>query len=465
MNQAEMLEQLRRLPAFATLTQQQMHCFADADQLLLMPGDFALRQGEHGKYFWILLNGSLRAYQAQAGGTQTTLASMTGAETFGEVPLLAGTPSSVTVEVTAPSTFVRLDEEGFWQLMVSCPTVRRAILGNMAQRVQAMQSRTLQREKLVSLGTLAAGLMHEFNNPGSAAKRAASQLRDNLTRLQQLSLRFSRHELKPDQMECLAQLQEKALTAQKPQLMNSLEQSDAEESLAEWLEANNIQNAWKLAPTLVSIGLEQQQLACAHAAFEGNLLSDSLNWLEALVSSVQLVGTIEESINRVTDLVHAVKKYSYEDKGQQHELDVNDSIYSTIVIMAHKFRQKEIHLVKQFAPGMPLLRTQGVGLNQVWTNLLDNALDAVPQKGNITVRTWADGNEICVSIADDGAGIPPECQSRVFEPFYTTKAVGVGTGLGLDIAHRIVVGQYGGDIRFKSFSAGTEFTVRLPLTR
>lgn len=465
MDTVSLLSELRRIPVFATLAEEHMHCFDAAEQLQLHPGDLALRQGERENYFWILLQGGLRVYLTQPDGTQTTLTSLTGAETFGEVPLLAGTPNGITVEITKPSNFVRLHEEDFWQLMVTCPEIRRAILANMAQRMQLMQSRTLQREKLVSLGTLAAGLMHELNNPGAAAKRAASQLRDNLTRLQQLSLRFCCHELKPEQMECLAQLQEKALNAQKPQVMNSLEQSDSEETLAEWLEANDIENAWKLAPTLVSIGFEAQQLACAQAAFKGTLLSDSLNWLEALVGSMQMVGMIEESVNRVTDLVLAVKKYSYEDKGQQQELDVNDSIYSTLVIMAHKFRPKDIQIIKDFAPDLPRLKTQGAGLNQVWTNLLDNATDAVLLKGHIKVRTWAEGNEICVSISDDGAGIAPECQPHIFEPFYTTKPVGVGTGLGLDIVHRIVVGQYGGDIRFKTSTSGTEFTVRLPLAR
>lgn len=461
----KLLEMLQQVAIFADMKESDLECFADAQLVEMASGESVIHQGEPNKYFWIMLEGALRAYQKRSDGTVMLLSEKVAPETFGEVPLLAGTSSAVAVEISQPSKLVRLDEEGFWRMMVTCPNVRKAILGNMAQRFQGLQSMTIQREKLASLGTLAAGLMHELNNPGSAAKRAASQLRENLTRLQQLSLRFSKHELKPEQMECLIQLQQQAFDAQKPRVMNTLEQADAEDALAEWLEAHNIENSWQLAPTLVSIGLDARQLECAQFAFQGTLLSDSLNWLGSLVSSVQLVGTIEESITRVTDLVMAVKKYAYEGKGQKQTVDVNDSIHSTLVIMAYKFRHKEIQVEKKFAADLPPLKTRGTGLNQVWTNLLDNAIDAVAPKGHISLKTWLDNNEICVSITDDGAGIPKECQLHIFEPFFTTKAAGVGTGLGLDIAHRIVVGQYGGYIGFKSEDGGTEFIVRLPLEK
>ena len=459
----KMLEHLKRIPIFASLKQEELHCFDNAVRVNLAPGEKVITQGERCSSFWILLEGGVSVYQQQADGSRLSFGAGTAPETFGEVPLLAGLPSAASIDITQPSTLIRLDEDAFWQLMVTCPDVRKAILGNMAQRVQKLQSLTLQREKLASLGTLAAGLMHELNNPGSAAKRAASQLRENLYRLQQLSWKFSRIALTDTQWVCMVELQKQAMESPKPQMLNSLEQSDREEALAEWMEANGVENAWKLAPTLVSIGMGERELVCARGEYEGALFSDALNWLEALVSSMQMVSIIEESVARVTDLVHAVKKYSYEDKGRQHALDVNDSLYSTLVIMAHKFRAKEIRVVKNLAADLPLLETQGTGLNQVWTNLLDNAVDAVAAKGTVKLSTWVEANDLCVSIADNGVGISAESQPHIFEPFYTTKPVGVGTGLGLDIAHRIVVGQYGGEIRFKTSSEGTEFIVRLPL--
>jgi signal transduction histidine kinase len=273
-----------------------------------------------------------------------------------------------------------------------------------------------------------------------------------------------------EQKQCIFDLQEHALASGPPPVMNSLEQSDAEEALAEWLEAHNIENAWKLAPTLISAGLNAGELECAQQTFTGSIFSDALSWLDALVSSMQLVNTIEESIGRVTDLVHAVKSYAYEGKGQKQSIDINDSIHATLVILAHKVREKEIVIEKNFASDLPALHSECTGLNQIWTNLLDNAIDAVPQHGHIRVHTWSEKKadstdnsrvDLCISVSDNGVGIPLESQPHIFDPFYTTKPVGVGTGIGLGIVQRIVE-QYGGVIRFSSEPGDTEFVVRIP---
>ena len=393
------------------------------------------------------------------------MSAVTAGETFGEVPLLIGKASSeMVITVLKPSSVVYLREELFWKLMFACPQVRMGVLGNMARRLQVYQSQELHREKLISLGTMAAGLMHELNNPGAAARRAASQMRENLSRLQQISLRMcSGDVMTQGQTDCLRVLQEQALKPHKPSAMSSLDQADAEDELASWLEAHGIENSWKLAATLCAIGFDAQTLECAQHEFPGNTLSDPLNWMEALISSVQLVGTIEESVSRVTDLVAAVKKYAYEDKPQRHQLDVHDSIQSTLVILGHKFRQKELTVEKLFASALPALSTCGVGLSQVWTNLLDNAIDASPQKGTVTVRTWVEGDSVCVAIGDEGPGIPEENRKLIFEPFFTTKPTGQGTGLGLDIVRHIVVDKFGGEIKLDSVPGKTEFIIKLPV--
>jgi signal transduction histidine kinase len=269
-------------------------------------------------------------------------------------------------------------------------------------------------------------------------------------------------------------MQDHALTKERPVRMNSLEQSDAEEALAEWMENANVEDAWRLAPTLVSIGIGSGDLECAREEFPGPVFSDALNWLEALVSSMQLVSTIEESIGRVSDLVKAVKSYAYEGKGQRQSVDINESIHATLVILAHKMREKQITVEKNFAAGMAPLECECSGLNQIWTNILDNAIDAVKQNGHIRLRTWEEevpGEEtsktrhyLCIAIADDGVGILLESQPQIFDPFYTTKPVGVGTGLGLGIVQRIVE-QYGGTITFSSVPGNTEFRIRLPRER
>jgi signal transduction histidine kinase len=286
--------------------------------------------------------------------------------------------------------------------------------------------------------------------------------------MHELTAKFSKTAMSEEQKQCMYELQEQALSVKRPVMMNSLEQSDAEDALVEWMEAAHVENAWKLAPTLVSIGLDASELECARAEFPGPGFSDALNWLDAMVSSMQLVGTIEESIGRVSDLVKAVKAYAYEGKSQRQDLDINASIHATLVMLGHKLREKEIVLEKELATDLPLLHTECSGLNQIWTNLLDNSIDAVPQQGHIKIRTWVESPgqgggdpNLCISIQDNGSGIPVESQPHIFDPFYTTKPVGVGTGLGLGIVHRIVE-QFGGVVRFSSDGNGTEFVVRLP---
>ncbi len=462
--------QLRATSILSSLRDDEIRCLTGFEELHLKRGDVLVRQGEAAHHFWILLDGRLSLTQTMPDGREMEVTSIPAGNAFGELPLLANIPNAVNLTAENPCHLIQLNEEAFWSLMTSCPDVRKAILGNMAKRFQKMQSATIQQEKMASLGTLAAGLMHELNNPGAAARRAASQLRGNLMRMHELSAKFSKTDLSHEQKQCLHDLQEHTLSAKPQVVMSSLEQSDAEEALAEWMECANIENAWKMAPTLVSIGLKADDLECARTEFPGSTLSDALNWIEAMASSMQLVGTIEESIGRVSDLVMAVKSYAYEGKGLKQSVDVNSSIHATLVILSHKMREKEITVEKDFAPDLPQLQSECTGLNQIWTNLLDNSIDAVGPHGKISVKTWAEKSptasddqriDICIRVADDGSGIPLESQAHVFDTFYTTKPVGVGTGLGLGIVHRIVE-QYGGVIRFSSVPGSTEFIVRLP---
>ena len=457
--------ELQKVPVFAGVTLEDLRCLGTVELVHADAGADLSDISKTHRGFWIMLSGELRLQKRKEDGDLLLLSAVTAGETFGEVPLLIGKASSDTViTVLKPSSVVFLREELFWNLMFACPQVRIGVLGNMARRLQMYQSQELHREKLISLGTMAAGLMHELNNPGAAARRAASQMRENLSRLQQISLRMCSGEvMTPGQTDCLRVLQERALKPIKPSAMSSLDQADAEDELASWLEAHGIENSWKLAATLCTIGFDAQTLECAQHEFPGNTLSDPLNWMEALISSVQLVGTIEESVSRVTDLVSAVKKYAYEDKPQRHQLDVHDSIQSTLVILGHKFRQKELTVEKLFASALPALSTCGVGLSQVWTNLLDNAIDASPQKGTVTVRTWVEGDHVCVAIGDEGPGIPEENRKLIFEPFFTTKPTGQGTGLGLDIVRHIVVDKFGGEIKLDSVPGKTEFIIKLPV--
>jgi signal transduction histidine kinase len=252
--------------------------------------------------------------------------------------------------------------------------------------------------------------------------------------------------------------------------MSSLEQSDAEEEMAEWLAASGVENAYNVAPALVGIGLKREELSCAKSTFEAESFSDALNWLEALVSSVSQVSAIEESIARISELVMAVKKFAYDDRSQIRDLDVHDSLQSTLTILGHKLRGRQITVEKRFAAVPSTIKTRGSALSQVWTNLIDNAVDASKESGVIEIATWSEagaGTEperLAVSITDHGAGIPPEVLPRIFEAFFTTKPQGTGTGLGLDIVQRIVTQKFGGTIEVESKPGKTRFIVRLPLS-
>lgn len=465
----EMLRELREAPVLETLSRDQLTCLQPLQFVHAAAGATLIRKGEDPQFFWVLLEGEVDVYDLLPNGHEDTVYTYQRGSSFGELPLLANIPNAATLRARTPSRLVRMDENAFWRLMTACPEIRRSVLRNMAFRLQKMQSRAIQQEKMAALGTLAAGLMHELNNPGAAARRAASQLRENLNRLHELSARFSRRPMVPAQKECLLDLQEIVLHGKKQNHLSSLEQSDAEETLSAWMESASIGEAWRLAPVLASVGLTSDQLECARRQFEPEALTDALSWVEALVSSQQLVSTVEESIGRVSDLVKAVKSYAYEGKGQVQSVDINESLHATLVILGHKLREKQAQVSKDLAPNLPPLQSECSGLNQIWTNLLDNAIDAIKPGGKIALRTWSEQQPggttlLCVEIRDNGDGIPPEIQSHIFDPFFTTKSVGVGTGLGLGIVQRIVE-QYHGAIHFASEAGNTEFVVRIPASR
>jgi signal transduction histidine kinase len=455
--------ELSRVPVFAEMKEENLECLGTVELIEAEGGSQIAPPGSTCDGFYVLLAGEVEIHKAGKVGEPPQVFTQSAGESFGEMALLKGVQSTFALIATATSRLVRFDEESFWQLMFSCPRVRAAILGNMALRLESYQVNAVHREKLASLGTLAAGLMHELNNPGAAALRAASQLRENLARMQEIGLRFTSKPRTQEQLDCMNFLQQQAMRRDCCVLMGSLEQSDREEALAEWLEKAGVENAWRIAPGLADMGMDPDRLACTRKVFEGQDLSDTLNWLESVISNIQLVSTIESSIARVTDLVVAVKKYAYEGKGVGTSLNVHESLHSTLIILGHKLRHKGIVLRKHFTSDLPALENAAAGLNQVWTNLLDNAIDASPQGGEIAISTRRDDDRIVVSFSDHGSGISEEDQKHIFEPFFTTKPVGSGTGLGLDIARRIVESKHGGEIAVKSSPQGTEFTVYLPI--
>ncbi len=429
-------------------------------------GTVIAEKGDPVDAYWLVLRGEVHADRPEKDGSRTVVGRAGAGDGFAEAALLSGKLQfQFRVIAVVDSEVIRFTADQFWKILACCPETRAAILGDMSQRLQAHQVEALHREKLISLGTLAAGLMHELHNPGSAAKRSAAQLRENLMRLQQLSLRNSSRAKTPEQLECMKGLLEHTLSGCRFAAMSSVEQSDAEESMGEWLASAGVENAYTIGPVLVGMGFDRHELDCAREYFDAAALSDALNWLEALVSSVSLVCAIEDSISRISDLAMAVKKFAYDEKSPAKELDVHDSLQSTLIILGHKLRLKQIQVDKKFEASPSTIRTRGSALSQVWTNLIDNAADASPAGSHIEISSWTEPNPgwLCVSVTDHGEGIPDEVMPRIFEAFFTTKPQGAGTGLGLDIVHRIVTEKFGGKIEVESKPGHTRFVVRLPL--
>jgi signal transduction histidine kinase len=430
---------------------------APAGTELIAPGDAWL-------FYWIVLKGELHAERPEPDETWTLVGSARAGDGFGEAPLLTGKSCSPYRIITVQdSVMVRLTVDEFWKLMACCPSVRKFVLADMSQRLQSHQVEALHREKLISLGTMAAGLMHELHNPGGAAKRAASQMRENLLRLQRLSLRTNSQPRTPEQTDCLRQLLEHTLAGCHEPAMSTLDQADAEEAMIDWLSGAGVENSFAIGPALVKAGLTQDELACAREAFPDGSFSDALNWLEALIANVSLVCMVEESVGRISDLVMAVKKFAYDDRSKGREIDVHDSLQSTLTILGHKLRVKNLTVEKRFEAAPAKIVVRGAALSQIWTNLIDNAADASPESGKIEIATWSEPDTLAVSVADHGAGIPADILPRIFDPFFTTKPHGSGTGLGLEIVKRIVTQNFGGTIDVKSEAGSTQFVVRLPV--
>jgi signal transduction histidine kinase len=318
-----------------------------------------------------------------------------------------------------------------------------------------------QREKLIALGALSAGLAHELNNPAAAEVRAAdalsSRIHDARAAMVKLAPQAAQNEL-PGLLQLLDDAVERARTA--PGL-STLEAGDLEDALADRLQATGVESPWELAPVLASAGLDAAWLDRV-VTVAGRHAPDAIRWLAAGVEIESLVGEIRNSAGRISELVSAMKDYSHLDPGPFERVDIHEAIDNTLLILKHKWK-KSVNLVREYDRNLPKVCAQSGELSQVWTNIIDNAIDAMSGQGTLTIRTSRDRDCVLVEIGDTGTGIPPEIQRRIFDPFFTTKDVGKGTGLGLDISYRIVVRRHHGDIRVESQPGDTWLKIWIPI--
>jgi len=337
------------------------------------------------------------------------------------------------------------------------------LVGIMSDRVRDVTAADQQRDKLMALGKLSAGLAHELNNPAAGATRAANDLIAVLAELRAADLRLCRHEFTTEQHNALRSFETEAIehNTNAPQL-NSLEQSDLEDSLTTWLEDHSIPDPWKLSNNLVEAGIDAPALDRLLEQTGESAFADVLARINAQLAAAKLAREIKTGTARISELVGAIKEYSYMDQASVQEVDIHKGLESTLLILKYKLRKKNISLTREYADDLPRIKAFGSELNQVWTNLIVNAVDAMKEGGTLKVRTRKEPTDVMVEIRDNGSGIPESVRTHIFEPFFTTKPVGEGTGLGLDTVARIVR-RHRGNIRFESRPGDTCFQVRLPL--
>ncbi len=455
---------LRAVPLLAPLTDGDVEALAArGEQLRLPAGAHIAEEGDEQAWFHLLLGGRVE-WTRRVNGTDVHVLTHGAGMYFGHEPILLGIPVPVTGTAVEPCWAFRLEERAFWDLLAGDQRVRAELITAVTQRFAVMENASQRQAKLASLGTLAAGLAHELNNPAAAVRSAVPALAAAFDHVSAAALRLARHAQGRDALDALEQVQRRAAdaAAAPDPGAGSLERADAEDAVADWLADRGVDRGWDLAPALLRAGLDPAQLDALADRLPAAALPDAVAWLASASTGAQLLDEVRDGTGRISALVTAMREYTYLDRGERQQVDVHAGLESTLTILAHKLRGR-IEVVRDYATDLPPIPARGSELNQVWTNLVDNAADAMADGGRLTITTRREGDRMVVDIADDGPGVPAELQERVFDPYFTTKGVGKGTGLGLDVARRIVVDTYRGDVRLTSRPGETHLAVRLPL--
>ncbi|MEJ2217605.1 MAG: cyclic nucleotide-binding domain-containing protein [Gemmatimonadota bacterium] len=452
---------LRRLPLFADLPEADLSRLCRMAERVNVPaGGAVMEEGTPGDGLYIVVAGKLEVTKRESGG-EVVLAARGPGEFLGEMSLLVQGPRSATVRAIEDSELLVIQPSAFRELLAASPDAAASILRTMATRLRSTESSLMEQEKLASLGTLAAGLAHELNNPAAAIQRASSQLSEALENWQRATSRLGMLNATPEQATVLATL-ETVISDPGPANTDALACSLEEDRLTGWLEAHDIDRAWEIAPPLVGYGWGQDRVETLAEAFDVTQLPVILHWLGAGLAARSLRDEIATSARQISEIVNAVRTYAFLDQAPVQEVDVRETLETTLVILKHRLKQG-VEVDRDFQADLPRIEAYGSELSQVWTNLIGNAIEAMDGTGRITLRARRAGDHVVVDVIDTGPGIPAEVQPRIFDPFFTTKPPGVGSGLGLHIAYNIVVNRHGGRIRLESGDAGTRFEVSLPL--
>jgi signal transduction histidine kinase len=461
-NTKRLMGDLRRIEIFSDLPEESLGWMAEKfEEIHLRPGEVFIHEGDPAENLFVILEGEIR-FQI-SGGLDAPVYRVPAGQVTGLLPYSRMTVYRGTGQAVVRTHALLLHKDFFPELLHRIPQLGQRFVGLLADRIRETTRVETQRDKMAALGKLSAGLAHELNNPAAAAQRATANLRETLETVRDASIRLARHALSPEQRETILRFEREAGEYKPPIPVDPLAQSDREEQVADWLERHQVPDAWKIAPVLADVGVEAPRLESLAAEVGDIVLSDALIRIASLITVVRLIDEIEHSTRRISDLVRAVKEYSHMDRPAMEETDVHQGLENTLTMLGHQLK-RGVHVVREYDKGLPMICAYGGELNQIWTNLIDNAIEAMHGQGELRVRTAREIDSILVEICDNGPGIPAEVLPHVFDPFFTTKAVGEGTGLGLDTACRIARNHHG-DIRVSSKPGDTRFQVYLPITQ
>lgn len=454
---------LRRVSLFADLDDHQFDFVTLGQERTLEPGEVLALEGDPAGLFWVLLEGEIQCTK-RVGDRQRPWTRFTPHAYFGHELILLNTPHLTTLRAFRPSRLLEFSTEGFWKMLELCPSITRELLVVTVQRTQDLSAASMQAQKLISLGTLTSGLSQELYQVAQTGRQAVEHLNEMFRWMQPLTTKLNAQTMSREQQQFLLTLQNDVLegmTALPPETHPSAWEAQQREMIT-WLEARNIPHADHFARTLSLAGLDLAALESIAAALPPASLCSVLAWLKVTLKGLNLSNQVEQSTQHIAHLVQTAKEYAYLDQAPLQEMDIHDGLESTLVMMNHRL-QSGITVVRDYDHAVPPICVYGSDLNQVWTHIIDNALDAMGSRGTLTLRTVQVEERVRVEVIDTGVGIPADVQPHVFEQFFTTKDLNKGTGLGLAIAHQVIVNQHQGQIRIYSAPGETCIQVDLPM--
>lgn len=452
------LQDLRKSPLFEGLSDQELQQLVDeASPISLQAGDTLIKQGDAGDSAYIVLKGAFEI-QKQSGPSLIKIDVRNPGEIIGEMALLSNSPRSASVIAIEASEALCISQEVFERLLSTSPSAALAVLHWTIARLGQNESLLHQQEKMAALGTMSAGLAHELNNPAAAAQRSAALLRGAPAKWLGLTHQLESLAFQDNLSDWLNKFMRDATRRfEHPLKFEPLEKIDLVDQLQEWLERNEVEAAWEVAPAMVNFGWNSESLDRLKGL---SLFSTAIQWLGVGSQIVTQLIEIQITTERISQIVRAMKSYTYLDQAPLLEVDVHEGLENTLVIMQHKLKQG-VTVKREYAPDLPRIEAYASELNQVWTNIIDNAIDAMQGQGEILLRTYEEMGQVVVEIIDNGPGIPSDILSRIFDPFFTTKPPGQGTGLGLHVTHDIVVNRHHGLLLVESKPGRTKFRIIL----